>query len=174
MTRYYINMNDGRVIAGTDETKDNICYREIDISWAIAIRDGKVTKEKVVEMVNAKVGMVPYSEWTKGIEKLNVRSRDLQMVEHARSGQGDDQQGEGKPSGVIGAFKEQRGSRTTKEEKEAAEKAAAEKAAAEKAAAEKAAAEKAAAEKAAAERAAAATGVAEGGENAGNKMKVNV
>lgn len=165
MTRYYINMNDGRVIAGTDETKDNICYREIDISWAIAIRDGKVTKEKVVEMVNSKVGMVPYSEWTKGIEKLNVRSRDLHLAEHARGEQGGDQQDEGKPSGVIGAFKEQRGSRTTKEEKEAA---------AEKAAAEKAAAEKAAAEKAAAERAAAATGVAEGGENAGNKMKVNV
>lgn len=169
MTRYYINMNDGRVIAGTDETKDNICYREIDISWAIAIRDGKVTKEKVVEMVNSKVGMVPYSEWTKGIEKLNVRSRDLHLAEHARGEQVGDQQDEGKPSGVIGAFKEQRGSRTTKEEKEAADKAAAE-----KAAAEKAAAEKAAAEKAAAERAAAATGVAEGGENAGNKMKVNV
>ena len=105
MTRYYINMNDGRVIAGTEETKDNICYREIDISWALAIRDGKVKPNEVISMVNSKVGMVPYSEWTKGIEKLNVRSRDLHMAEHARGETEAEKKDEGKPNGVLGAFK---------------------------------------------------------------------
>lgn len=122
MTRYYINMNDGRVIAGTDETKDNICYREIDISWAVAIRDGKISSGKVVEMVNAKVGMVPYSEWTKGIEKLNVRSRDLHLAEHARGEQGGEQKGDGAPSGVIGAFNEQAVTLSLNDENTVAEK----------------------------------------------------
>ncbi len=121
-TRYYINMNDGRVIAGTEETKDNIFYKEIDISWALAIRDGKITAKEVINKVNAKVGMIPFSEMMEAVQKMNVRTKDLHMEEHAQGADASADTGDG-ASGVIGEFKEspKGGSRKTK----AGEKAAA-------------------------------------------------
>lgn len=104
-TRYYINMNDGRVIAGTDETKDNVFYREIDVTWAFAIRDGKVTAKDVIDKVNAKVGMIPFSEMMKSVQKLNVRTRDLHLEDHAQGEDASSAQ-EVEEEGVLGEFKE--------------------------------------------------------------------
>lgn len=104
-TRYYINMNDGRVIAGTDETKDNVFYREIDITWAFAIRDGKVSAKDVIDKVNAKVGMIPFSEMMKSVQKLNVRTRDLHLEDHAQGADASSVSEIGK-EGVLGEFKE--------------------------------------------------------------------
>lgn len=101
-TEYYINMKDGRVIGGTSETAGNILYRKIDISWALAIRDKKVTPQKVIELVNAKTGMMPYSEWTEGMRRLNVRSSNLKMEEIARGEFADAEESNDK--GVLGEF----------------------------------------------------------------------
>lgn len=101
-TEYYINMKDGRVIGGTSETAGNILYRKIDISWALAIRDKKVTPQKVIELVNAKMGIMPYSEWTEGMRRLNVRSSNLKMEEIARGELADAEESNDK--GVLGEF----------------------------------------------------------------------
>jgi len=100
--RFYINMNDGRVISGTEETKHNVFYREIDESYAFAIRDGKITAKEVIDRVNAKVGMIPFSEMMASVQKLNVRTKDLHMEEHAKGADAADDAGE--PSGVLGKF----------------------------------------------------------------------
>lgn len=105
MARYYINMNDERVVAGTAETPENVNYREIDLSWALAIRDGRATAEDVIRRINEKVGVVPYSEWTKAVSKLNVRSRDLGMERHARAAS---DAGDG-GGGALGRFEEAKG-----------------------------------------------------------------
>lgn len=100
--RFYINMNDGRVISGTEETSGNVFYREIDESYAFAIRDGKITAKEVIDRVNAKVGMIPFSEMMASVQKLNVRTKDLHMEEHAKGSDAASDAGE--PSGVLGKF----------------------------------------------------------------------
>jgi hypothetical protein len=101
--RYYININDGRVIAGTEETKNNIFYKEIDSTWADAIYQKKVTTKEVISAINAKVGVVPFSEMMKAVAKMNVRTSDLKLAEHAKAGL----EGEAKEeaTGVLGEFK---------------------------------------------------------------------
>ncbi len=101
--RYYININDGRVIGGTEETKNNIFYKEIDSTWADAIRDKKVTSKEVIAAINAKIGVMPFSEMMKAVAKMNVRSADLKMAEHARAGV-EETTATG-ATGVLGEFK---------------------------------------------------------------------
>jgi len=119
--RYYINMNDGRVIAGTEETKDNIFYKEIDITWALAIQEGKVTAKEVINKVNAKVGMIPFSEMMESVQKMNVRTKDLHMEEHAQGADASAEEGS-ETGGVIGEFKEA-GAKPTGRKSKAAESA---------------------------------------------------
>ncbi len=101
MTQYYIHMKDGRVIAGTSETKDNLNYRPIDVSYALAIRDGKVTAEEVISEINAKSGTPDFSALQKAVTKLNVRSTELCLEEHA---QGGDASVAAASAGVLGKF----------------------------------------------------------------------
>lgn len=116
-TKYFINMNDGRVIAGTEETLGNIFYKEIHVSWAIAIRDGKIGAKKVIEAINAKIGVMPFSDMMEAIGRLNVRSKDLHMEEHAR-GEIEESGGEdAETDGVLGKFSTGKAGRITKEAK---------------------------------------------------------
>lgn len=81
--RYAINMKNGMVVACTSETlpskesAGNIHFKEIDISVALAIRDGKITKEEVIRQIQAKVGVPSYSEMMEGMKHLNVREKDI-------------------------------------------------------------------------------------------------
>ncbi len=108
--KYFININDGRVIGGTEETKNNIFYKEIDSTWADAIRDKKVTAKEVIAAINAKIGVMPFSEMMKAVSKMNVRSADLKMAEHARAGV-EDTTTDG-ALGILGEFKSGKAEKT--------------------------------------------------------------
>lgn len=101
-----------------------IFYREIDESYAFAIRDGKITAKEVIDRVNAKVGMIPFSEMMASVQKLNVRTKDLHMEEHAKGADAADDAGE--PSGVLGKFegKASAPAKSATEEKPVAERKA--------------------------------------------------
>lgn len=81
--RYAINMKNKMVVACTSETlpseesAGNIHFKEIDISVAIAIRDGKITTDEVIRQIQAKVGVPSYSEMMEGMKHLNVREKDI-------------------------------------------------------------------------------------------------
>lgn len=81
--RYAINMKNKMVVACTSETlpseesAGNIHFKEIDISVAIAIRDGKITADEVIRQIQAKVGVPSYSEMMDGMKHLNVREKDI-------------------------------------------------------------------------------------------------
>ncbi len=81
--RYAIHMKNGMVVACTSETlpsessHGNIHFKEIDLSVALAIRDGRITKEEVIRQIQSKTGVPSYSEMMEGMKHLNVRERDI-------------------------------------------------------------------------------------------------
>ena len=81
--RYAINMKNGMVVACTSETLPsaesfgNIHFKEIDITVARAIRDGKITKEEVIRQIQEKVGVPSYSDMMEAMKHLNVREKDI-------------------------------------------------------------------------------------------------
>ena len=81
--RYAINMKNGMVVACTSETLPsaesfgNIHFKEIDITVAEAIRDGKITKEEVIRQIQEKVGVPSYSDMMEAMKHLNVREKDI-------------------------------------------------------------------------------------------------
>lgn len=81
--RYAINMKNGMVVACTSETLPsassfgNVHFKEIDLSIALAIRDGKITKGEVIRQIQNKTGMMSYEEMIEGMKHLNVRERDI-------------------------------------------------------------------------------------------------
>lgn len=155
--RYAINMKNGMVVACTsetlpsDESAGNIHFKEIDISVAIAIRDGKITKKEVIRQIQAKVGVPSYSEMMEGMKHLNVREKDIGLESAVKGEVGP---GNAKPV-EIDIPGSGDGAEKTAAEKEAAAKRRAE-AKARKEAEAKASEEKARKEKEAEERAAAA------------------
>ena len=155
--RYAINMKNGMVVACTSATRPsdgsagNIHFKEMDISVALAIRDGKITKEEVIRQIQAKVGVPSYSEMMEGMKHLNVREKDIGL-ESAVKGEVGPGNAEPVEIDIPGSGS---GAEKTAAEKEAAAKRRAE-AKARKEAEAKAAEEKARKEKEAEERAAAA------------------
>lgn len=81
--RYAINMKNGMVVACTSETLPsaesfgNIHFKEIDITVARAIRDGKITKQEVIRQIQEKVGVPSYSDMMEAMKHLNVREKDI-------------------------------------------------------------------------------------------------
>lgn len=85
MTRFAIHLETGVVVAITPETKGNYLYQEIKPKVAIAIRDGKVTPEWVIEQILAKMPRTTLREKVKLEGSLNVRSIDFGLREAARA-----------------------------------------------------------------------------------------
>lgn len=156
--RYAINMKNGMVVACTsetlpsDESAGNIHFKEIDISVALAIRDGKITKEEVIRQIQAKVGVPSYSEMMEGMKHLNVREKDI-GIESAVKGEVCPGNAEPVEIDIPGSGGGEKG---TPAEKDAAAKRRAEAKARKEAEAKAAEEEKARKEKEAEERAAAA------------------
>lgn len=156
--RYAINMKNGMVVACTsetlpsDESAGNIHFKEIDISVALAIRDGKITKEEVIRQIQAKVGVPSYSEMMEGMKHLNVREKDIGL-ESAVKGEVGPGNAEPVEIDIPGSGG---GAEKTAAEKEAAAKRRAEAKARKEAEAKAAEEERARKEKEAEERAAAA------------------
>lgn len=155
--RYAINMKNKMVVACTSETlpseesAGNIHFKEIDISVAIAIRDGKITADEVIRQIQAKVGVPSYSEMMEGMKHLNVREKDIGLESAVK---GEVAPGNAEPVDIQ--IPGSGGGEKTAAEKEAAAKRRAEAKARKEAEAKAAEEEKARKEKEAKERAVAA------------------
>lgn len=85
MTRFAIHLETGVVVAITPETKGNYLYQEIKPKVAMAIRDGKVTPQWVIDQIVAKMPRATLREKVALEGVLNVRSIDFGLREAARA-----------------------------------------------------------------------------------------
>lgn len=159
-SRYFINVDDGSVVAWTSEIEQNYKFKEITVKIAMAIEHGKISWEEVVRQIVTQINPKSLDEMIDDKTKLNVRGADLKLVEQALQ-DGTQQSGEGTPFDIDVP------ENATEEEKKSARETAAKKRAEAKAA--KDAEAKAAEEKARKDEELAAAALAEAGDASGTE-----
>lgn len=159
-SRYFINVDDGSVVAWTSEIEQNFKFKEITVKVAMAIENGKILWDEVVRQIVAQITPQSLDEMIDDKTKQNVRCADLKLVEQALQ-DGTQQSGEGTPFDIDVP------ENATEEEKKSARETAAKKRAEAKAA--KDAEAKAAEEKARKDEELAAAALAEAGDASGTE-----
>lgn len=89
MSRYAMNINDGRIVFNTSAVPSNINYVEIDDDTHAAIKGGKLAWQTVANAVRAKRNNDPSFNWPKYDdlrERLNVRKADFSLKGRAENG----------------------------------------------------------------------------------------
>lgn len=89
MSRYAMNINDGRIVFNSEAVTTNINYVEIDDDIHAAIKKGDLTWQTVANAVRAKRNNDQNFDWSKYDllrERLNVRKADFTLKERKENG----------------------------------------------------------------------------------------
>lgn len=95
--RYFIHIENKSVVPWTSEIEDNYKFKEITLKIAMAIENGKISADEVVEQIMKQIKPGTLEQMLDAKLKMNVREGELNLEQQVRDDNTQKDTGEAKP-----------------------------------------------------------------------------